>query len=108
MFQTIWILYMSMPGNARCKLCLGIEHGRHAYTLHTIPRHDYCGVLEDIELWWPKLRPGGIMAGELYRRLCSHADQTCGQVSVQITSRNSLAGHDYLSAAEMRPHKQEW
>lgn len=26
-------------------------------------RHDYCGVLEDIEAWWPKLRPGGIMAG---------------------------------------------
>eukprot|EP00961_Rhodomonas_salina_P156949 2112891-Rhodomonas_salina.3 len=26
-------------------------------------RHDYCGVLEDIEAWWPKLRAGGVMAG---------------------------------------------
>jgi len=26
-------------------------------------RHDYCGVTEDIEAYWPKLRPGGIMAG---------------------------------------------
>jgi hypothetical protein len=25
-------------------------------------RHDYCGVKEDIENWWPKLKPGGIMA----------------------------------------------
>lgn len=26
-------------------------------------RHDYCGVKEDMELYWPKLREGGIMAG---------------------------------------------
>lgn len=29
-------------------------------------RHDYCGVMEDIEAYWPKLRPGGIMAGHDY------------------------------------------
>lgn len=29
-------------------------------------RHDYCGVMEDIEAWWPKLRPGGVMAGDDY------------------------------------------
>ncbi len=29
-------------------------------------RHDYCGVLEDIEAWWPKLKVGGIMAGDDY------------------------------------------
>ncbi|PNW79477.1 hypothetical protein CHLRE_09g416700v5 [Chlamydomonas reinhardtii] len=29
-------------------------------------RHDYCGVLEDIELYWPKLKSGGIMAGHDY------------------------------------------
>jgi hypothetical protein len=28
-------------------------------------RHDYCGAKEDIELYWPKLREGGIMAGRL-------------------------------------------
>lgn len=26
-------------------------------------RHDFCGVLADIDGWWPKLKPGGIMAG---------------------------------------------
>lgn len=26
-------------------------------------RHDYCAVAEDIEHYWPKIRPGGILAG---------------------------------------------
>ncbi len=26
-------------------------------------RHDYDSVLEDIRLWWPRVRPGGILAG---------------------------------------------
>ena len=26
-------------------------------------RHDYCGVLQDLEAWWPKLKQNGIMAG---------------------------------------------
>ncbi|KAG2427390.1 hypothetical protein HYH02_014610 [Chlamydomonas schloesseri] len=29
-------------------------------------RHDYCGTYEDIELFWPKLRNGGVMAGHDY------------------------------------------
>jgi len=29
-------------------------------------RHDYCGVMEDILLYWPKLRPNGIFAGHDY------------------------------------------
>lgn len=29
-------------------------------------RHDYCGVKEDIEHYWPILKPGGIMAGHDY------------------------------------------
>jgi predicted O-methyltransferase YrrM len=29
-------------------------------------RHDYCGVLEDLEAFYPKLRPGAIMAGHDY------------------------------------------
>lgn len=29
-------------------------------------RHDYCGVRQDIEMYWPKLREGGIMAGHDY------------------------------------------
>lgn len=27
-------------------------------------RHDYCGVVEDLGLYWPKVRSGGMMAGE--------------------------------------------
>ncbi|PNW76691.1 hypothetical protein CHLRE_11g467900v5 [Chlamydomonas reinhardtii] len=29
-------------------------------------RHDYCGTLEDIQLFWDKIRSGGIMAGHDY------------------------------------------
>lgn len=29
-------------------------------------RHDYKGVMLDIRLWWPKLRHGGVMAGDDY------------------------------------------
>lgn len=29
-------------------------------------RHDYCGAKEDIENWYPKLKVGGIMAGDDY------------------------------------------
>ncbi|GAB4813768.1 hypothetical protein N2152v2_000814 [Parachlorella kessleri] len=29
-------------------------------------RHDYCGVMEDLETYWPKLRRGGILAGHDY------------------------------------------
>lgn len=29
-------------------------------------RHDYCGVMEDLEAYWPKLRRGGILAGHDY------------------------------------------
>jgi predicted O-methyltransferase YrrM len=29
-------------------------------------RHDYASVLEDLESWWPKLKPGAIMAGHDY------------------------------------------
>uniref|UniRef100_A0A0G4IEJ3 Class I SAM-dependent methyltransferase n=1 Tax=Chromera velia CCMP2878 TaxID=1169474 RepID=A0A0G4IEJ3_9ALVE len=27
-------------------------------------RHDFCAVSEDLEAWWPKLREGGLMAGD--------------------------------------------
>lgn len=27
-------------------------------------RHDWCGAMEDIELYWPKLKQGGIFAGK--------------------------------------------
>lgn len=30
-------------------------------------RHDYCGVMEDIQAYWPLLKPGGIMAGHDFK-----------------------------------------
>ena len=32
-------------------------------------RHDYDAVLEDVEAWWPKVRPGGIIAGHDFTHL---------------------------------------
>lgn len=29
-------------------------------------RHDYCGCMQDIESYWPKLKPGGVMSGHDY------------------------------------------
>ena len=29
-------------------------------------RHDYASVLEDLEAWFPKVKPGGILAGHDY------------------------------------------
>ncbi len=45
-------------------------------------RHDYCGVMEDIIAWYPKLKIGGVMAG-----------------------------HDFLTAREARSHsngRENW
>jgi hypothetical protein len=33
-------------------------------------RHDYCGCKEDMDRWWPKLRPGGLLAGPLTQPRC--------------------------------------
>lgn len=38
-------------------------------------RHDYCGVKEDLNNFWPKLRTGGIFAGHDYLT----ADEVAGQ-----------------------------
>jgi len=27
-------------------------------------RHDYCAVMDELELYWPKLKPGGLFAGD--------------------------------------------
>lgn len=39
-------------------------------------RHDYCGALEDIQLYWPKIRPGGLMAGHDYHTAAEVAAAT--------------------------------
>eukprot|EP00667_Euglena_gracilis_P018473 EG_transcript_19600 len=40
-------------------------------------RHDYCGASEDIRNYWPKVRPGGIVAGHDY--LFANSPQLEGQ-----------------------------
>lgn len=48
-------------------------------------RHDYCGVKEDMEAYYPKLRPGGILAGHdfLYSSEVPAQDWSiCGDGSV--------------------------
>lgn len=42
-------------------------------------RHDYCGVREDIQMWWPKLKIGGI-----------------------------FAGHDYHTSSEVKTNDRDW
>lgn len=37
---------------------------------------DYCGVMEDLELYWPLVRPGGIIAGHDYEDAASVAAAT--------------------------------
>lgn len=42
-------------------------------------RHDYCGVMEDLQAWWPKLRSGGILSGHDYLRADSPVVLATGQ-----------------------------
>ena len=35
-------------------------------------RHDYRSVAQDIDAWWPKVRPGGILAGHDYLNTYTH------------------------------------
>eukprot|EP00549_Striatella_unipunctata_P024437 CAMPEP_0118682136 /NCGR_PEP_ID=MMETSP0800-20121206/5326_1 /TAXON_ID=210618 ORGANISM="Striatella unipunctata, Strain CCMP2910" /NCGR_SAMPLE_ID=MMETSP0800 /ASSEMBLY_ACC=CAM_ASM_000638 /LENGTH=131 /DNA_ID=CAMNT_0006578509 /DNA_START=66 /DNA_END=461 /DNA_ORIENTATION=+ len=34
--------------------------------LHLDARHDYCGALEDLQLYWPKVKSGGFVAHDYY------------------------------------------
>lgn len=52
-------------------------------------RHDYCGVKEDIELYWSKLKPGGIIAGHDYNQNDEIGDQDWGLCA--DGSRNEMA-----------------
>lgn len=38
----------------------------HFDFIYVDARHDYKGVLQDLTFWWPKLRKGGVMAGDDY------------------------------------------
>ena len=36
-------------------------------------RHDYCGCMQDLETYWPKLRSGGLMSGHDFVTAADHA-----------------------------------
>jgi hypothetical protein len=71
-----WGLAAGPPPPTPSQLCqpalasrrLGHRRPLSAATLLAPPpcRHDYCGVAEDLEAYWPKLRSGGIFAGHDY------------------------------------------
>ncbi|GFH53262.1 O-methyltransferase [Chaetoceros tenuissimus] len=52
-------------------------------------RHDYCGAKEDLEYYWPILKPGGIMAGHDYNENSEIGSQDWGLCG--DGSRNELA-----------------
>ena len=52
-------------------------------------RHDYCAVMEDLEHYWPILKPGGIMAGHDYNENSEVRGQDWGLCS--DGTRNELA-----------------
>lgn len=52
-------------------------------------RHDYCEVTEDLENYWPILRPGGIMAGHDYKENSEVLKQDWGLC--EDGTRNDLA-----------------
>lgn len=45
---------------------IGLFDNEQLDFIYVDARHDFCGVKEDIEMYWPKLRPNGIMAGHDY------------------------------------------
>jgi hypothetical protein len=72
-------------------------------------RHDYCGTYEDIAAYWPKLKPGGIMAGHDYHS----ADEISGQdwSLCQNGTRNPSAVNDFAAQNGISVHitlEKEW
>lgn len=63
-------------------------------------RHDYCGLKQDLQLYWPKLRPGGILAG--------HDFLTQAQVSKYIKSDWSLCANGEMHQGAVKAAVEEF
>ena len=48
-------------------------------------RHDYVGAKQDLEAWWPKLRPSGLIAGGNYWSVAEGADERGKGGVVQVS-----------------------
>jgi len=55
-------------------------------------RHDYCGAFEDMLAWWPKLKPGGILAGHDYHYAKEVNDQDWSVCSNGSTHPGAVRG----------------
>lgn len=75
-------------------------------------RHDYCGVKEDMELYWPKLRDGGIMAVSPFSRFKTKLPHvSLSRLTVNIYKQwhiLSFQGHDYVEESTWREGGQDW
>jgi len=54
-------------------------------------RHDYKGALEDITLWWPKIRIGGMLAGHDYLDVNDLHDEQDWSISADGTNNGNKA-----------------
>eukprot|EP00927_Polykrikos_kofoidii_P023627 TRINITY_DN21701_c0_g1_i1.p1 TRINITY_DN21701_c0_g1~~TRINITY_DN21701_c0_g1_i1.p1 ORF type:complete len:318 (-),score=40.37 TRINITY_DN21701_c0_g1_i1:31-984(-) len=77
-------------------------------------QHDYCGVLDDLQAWWPKLRVGGVMAGDDYGthgskwRTCSNGTNIPGSVQRAVNDFFGLVGDRGSSVADYFMIRNQW
>lgn len=73
-------------------------------------RHDYCSVLTDLRVWWPKVRPGGMIAGDDYHR--AQGSITAESWEVCPTGRKHYGGVlqavDDFFAKQFGQQSKEW
>jgi len=56
--------------------CVKHEADGHFDVVYVDARHNYKGAMEDMVLWWPKVRKGGVLAGHDYMTAKDVADAT--------------------------------
>lgn len=63
-------------------------------------RHDYKGVLQDLNDWWPLLKPGGILAGHDYVTQDDGPRQTGQDWSINYDGTKDLSGRAVKGAVD--------
>ena len=63
-------------------------------------RHDYCSVAEDMALYWPKLRQGGILAGHDYMLAHNLRDFVSGPDRYDICPDGSIRERSVKGAVD--------
>ena len=92
-----------------------IQDGELDY-VYVDARHDYCGCMQDLELYWPKVRAGGIFAGHDYKTaaerpgkdwgLCQ--DGTRNEGAVRGAVDDFAAKHDLQVVVTYRDDWNSW